>query len=83
MLQDALLTPGTNFARLRCSLGAPWSLTTTDPEPRSRTPPFLWKSTMKTVGFEVNREARQALTLSVAGVMAIMLVWNLAMLLLH
>jgi hypothetical protein len=38
---------------------------------------------MKTVGFEVNREARQALTLSVAGVMAIMLVWNLAMLLLY
>jgi len=38
---------------------------------------------MKTVGFEDNREARQALTLSVAGVTAIMLFWNLAMLLLH
>jgi hypothetical protein len=38
---------------------------------------------MNTARFEVNREAREALTLSVAGVMAIMLVWNLVMLLLY
>ena len=44
---------------------------------------FLWKSAMNTARFEVNREAREALTLSVAGVMAIMLVWNLVMLLLY
>jgi len=35
---------------------------------------------MKTARTEGNREARQALTLSVAGVMTIMLFWNLAML---
>jgi hypothetical protein len=33
--------------------------------------------------FEGNREARQALALSVAGVMAIMLMWNLIMLFLY
>jgi len=38
---------------------------------------------MKTMRFEGNREARQALTLSVAGVMAIMVVWNLFMLILY
>ena len=38
---------------------------------------------MKTARTEGNRDARQALTLSVAGVMAIMLFWNLAMLVLY
>jgi hypothetical protein len=38
---------------------------------------------MRTLRFEGNHEARQALALSVAGVMAIMLVWNLVMLLLY
>jgi len=36
---------------------------------------------MKIVRFEVNREAREALTLSVAGVLTVMLMWNLMMLL--
>jgi hypothetical protein len=35
---------------------------------------------VKTERFEDNREARQALALSVAGVMSIMLMWNLIML---
>lgn len=35
---------------------------------------------MKTASFEGNREGRQALILSVAGVMAITLLWNLFML---
>jgi hypothetical protein len=33
--------------------------------------------------FDGNREARQALALSVAGVMAVMLMWNLIMLFLY
>jgi len=33
--------------------------------------------------FEGNREARQALALSVAGVIIIMLIWNLTMLFLY
>jgi hypothetical protein len=36
---------------------------------------------MKIVRFESNREARQALALSVAGVIFAMLMWNLMMLL--
>jgi hypothetical protein len=36
---------------------------------------------MKTARFEGNREAREALTLSVAGVIVAMLFWNLMMLL--
>ncbi len=32
---------------------------------------------MKAERFELNREARQALALSVAGVIAVMVVWNL------
>jgi hypothetical protein len=39
--------------------------------------------TMKIVRFEGNREAREALTLSVTGVLAVMLVWNLMMLLFY
>ena len=62
---------------------APWSLTTTLQSRGHGRHHLLWKSAMKTVGFEDNREARQALTLSVAGVTAIMLFWNLAMLLLY
>ena len=38
---------------------------------------------VKAERFEGNREARQALALSVAGVMTIMLIWNLIMLLLY
>jgi hypothetical protein len=36
---------------------------------------------MKTASFDGNSEAREAVTLSVAGVLAVMLVWNLMMLL--
>jgi len=36
---------------------------------------------MKTASFDGNSEAREALTLSVAGVLVVMLVWNLMMLL--
>ena len=38
---------------------------------------------MKIARFEGSREAREALTLSVAGVIVIMLVWNLVMLLFY
>jgi hypothetical protein len=38
---------------------------------------------VKAESFEGNREARQALALSVAGVVTIMLVWNLIMLFLY
>jgi hypothetical protein len=43
----------------------------------------LWKVAMKVMTFEGNREAREALTLSVAGVLTIMLVWNVMMLLFY
>jgi hypothetical protein len=39
--------------------------------------PLHRRSTMKAERFERNREARQALALSVAGVIAVMVVWNL------
>jgi hypothetical protein len=38
---------------------------------------------VKAERFEGNREARQALALSLAGVMTIMLIWNLVMLFLY
>jgi hypothetical protein len=38
---------------------------------------------VKAERFEGNREARQALALSIAGVMTIMLIWNLIMLFLY
>jgi hypothetical protein len=38
---------------------------------------------VKVERFEGNREARQALALSVAGVITIMLIWNLIMLLFY
>jgi hypothetical protein len=38
---------------------------------------------MKTARFEANREAREALALSVAGVIFAMLMWNLMMLLFY
>jgi hypothetical protein len=37
----------------------------------------------KAESFEDNREARQALALSIAGVVTIMLIWNLIMLYLY
>jgi hypothetical protein len=42
---------------------------------------FHGRSAVKAEKFEGNREARQALALSAAGVMALMLIWNLIMLL--
>jgi hypothetical protein len=62
---------------------APWLTTLPTPsKPMSRSPvAFFWKATMKIVRFEGNREASQALVLSVAGVIFAMLMWNLMMLL--
>ena len=45
--------------------------------------PFLrGRLAAKAQKFEGNREAKQALALSIAGVMTIMLIWNLVMLIL-
>jgi hypothetical protein len=44
---------------------------------------FRGRMVVKAQRFEGNREARQALALSVAGVMTIMLIWNLIMLYLY
>ena len=41
---------------------------------------FHGRLAVKAERFEGNREARQALALSIAGVMTIMLIWNLIML---
>jgi hypothetical protein len=50
---------------------------------KQRTPPFHGKLAVMDERFDGNREARQALALSVAGVVTIMLVWNLIMLFLY
>jgi hypothetical protein len=48
------------------------------------TAPFLrGSSVVKTEKFEGNREAREALTLSVAGVILAMVIWSLMMLLFY
>ena len=46
-------------------------------------PSFRGRLAVKAERFEGNREARQALALSVAGVMTVMLIWNLIMLFLY
>jgi hypothetical protein len=48
---------------------------------KGSSPSFHGKSAVKAEKFEGNREARQALALSVAGVIVAMLFWNLMMLL--
>jgi hypothetical protein len=50
---------------------------------KKRSPIFHGKLTARAERFDGNREARQALALSVAGVIAIMLIWNLIMLILY
>jgi hypothetical protein len=50
---------------------------------KKRTPSFHGKLAVRAERFDGNREARQALALSVAGVVTIMLVWNLIMLFLY
>jgi hypothetical protein len=50
---------------------------------KKRSPTFHGKLAARVERFDGNREARQALALSVAGVMAIMLIWNLIMLILY
>jgi len=48
---------------------------------KESTPSFRGRLAVKAEKFEGNREARQALALSVAGVIVAMLFWNLMMLL--
>jgi len=50
---------------------------------KKRSLPFHGKLAVTAERFDVNREARQALALSVAGVVTIMLVWNFIMLFLY
>jgi hypothetical protein len=50
---------------------------------KKRSPIFHGKLAARAERFDGNREARQALALSVAGVIAIMLIWNLIMLILY
>jgi hypothetical protein len=50
---------------------------------KKRSPPFHGKLAVGAERFGGNREARQALALSLAGVVTIMLVWNLIMLFLY
>jgi hypothetical protein len=47
---------------------------------KESSPSFHGRSAAKAEKFEGNREARRALALSAAGVMTIMLIWNLIML---
>jgi hypothetical protein len=60
---------------------------TADPETeltmKESTPSFHGRLAVKAEKFEGNREARQALALSMAGMMTIMLIWNLIMLFLY
>jgi hypothetical protein len=46
-------------------------------------PSLCGRLAVKAEKFEGNREARQALALATAGVMTIMLIWNLVMLVLY
>jgi hypothetical protein len=48
-----------------------------------RSPSFHGKLAVMAERFDGNQEAKQALALSVAGVVTIMLVWNLIMLFLY
>jgi hypothetical protein len=48
--------------------------------PRSGQPAFCRTTDMKTENFEGHHEGWRALWLAIAGVMAIMLIWNVAML---
>jgi len=49
------------------------------PVPGSREPPFEERKSMKTEKLASHSEAREALWLSVAGVMVVMLIWNVIM----
>jgi adenosine/AMP kinase len=81
--KKAYLISGTKFGGPRFIVGASWLANSPIPSKAEVTAAInlCESSTMKIVRFEGNREAREALTLSVVGVMAIMLVWNLMMLL--
>jgi len=50
---------------------------------KERTPSFRGRSVARAETFDCNREARQELALSVAGVMVAMLIWSSMMLLFH
>jgi len=50
---------------------------------KESSPSFRGRSAVKAEKFEGNREARQALALSAAGVISVMLIWNLIMLFLY
>ena len=77
---------GTTLIRLRSLVGAPWPPTHPHPSIAEVTAAISvcnGASDMKIGRLEGHREEMKALTLSVAGVMVAMLMWNLMMLLFY